>query len=453
LQSHVPFVAEGSYPVRLGNLLRPLVDALPAFRRICEAVEAARRSVWVAVTFLSSRFQMPDGRGSFFDLLDRAVERGLDVRIIFWRPDEESMGYGEVFSGSPADRAMLRSRDSRFRARWDRADRGYCQHQKLWLIDAGEPSETAFVGGINPTFAASSPGHAGSGQRHDLYIEVTGPSSTDVHHNFVQRWNEASERLAADGAWGETGDDALAYPLRASAPRGKSVVQVQRNLQAGRYREREPAPGGNSIDSAAGERTILMQYQRAIDAARSSIYIENQAIPALALAGRLEAALDRGVEIVALVPAEPHDIVRSERRDPAGQALFERLAALAERKNFGLAGIAGLDSRGARSIVYVHAKAMLVDDAWATIGSCNLHAASLLENTEMNVTFRDPAVVRTLRCHLLAEHLGLDTSSLGDAAALRLYRRIADENRAKRDGGRADWQGLAFRIDATTYGV
>ena len=28
---------------------------------------------------------MPGGRGSFFDVLDRAKARGLDVRVIFWR--------------------------------------------------------------------------------------------------------------------------------------------------------------------------------------------------------------------------------------------------------------------------------------------------------------------------------------------------------------------------------
>ena len=71
----------------------------------------------------------------------------------------------------------------------------YCQHQKCWLIDAGQSSETTFVGGINPTFKAFEPGHMGEGQRHDVYVEVTGPSATDVHHSFVQRWNEASERI------------------------------------------------------------------------------------------------------------------------------------------------------------------------------------------------------------------------------------------------------------------
>jgi len=49
--------------------LRPLVDGEPAFRRICQAIEAARHSVRVTVAFLAPGFAMPDGRGSLLDVL------------------------------------------------------------------------------------------------------------------------------------------------------------------------------------------------------------------------------------------------------------------------------------------------------------------------------------------------------------------------------------------------
>jgi len=60
----VPFVETGSYPTREGNSVRPWIDGEPAFRRICEAIEAARASVWTTVTFMWASFVMPDGRGS-----------------------------------------------------------------------------------------------------------------------------------------------------------------------------------------------------------------------------------------------------------------------------------------------------------------------------------------------------------------------------------------------------
>jgi phosphatidylserine/phosphatidylglycerophosphate/cardiolipin synthase-like enzyme len=449
---HIPFVTSGSYPVRHGNRLRPLVDGVPAFQRIGEAVDAARHSVWVTVTFYASDFAMPEGRGSLFDLLDRAVARGLDVRVIFWRPNPESSGYGRTFSGTAEDRAMLRARGSRFRARWDRAPGAFCQHQKSWLIDAGEPSETAFVGGMNLTaWALASPGHP-EGARHDLYLELAGPAATDMHHNFVQRWNEASERMAEDGLWAHENGDRLAFPTRLSEPRGDSPVQIQRNLHAGRYHDDHPTPDGERQAVAAGERTVFEQYSRAIDAARRTIYIENQAAPTVAIAMRIEAALQRGVEVVALVPADPEHHVRQGRRDPEWNEFFAQLASLGRHENFTLAGIAAPDARGGRRNIYIHGKAMLIDDAWATIGSCNLHWYSMNGNSEMNASFWDPRVVKALRCQLLAEHLDQDTAHLEDRAALRLYREVAQGNRRKRDAGNVDWQGLAFELDPARYG-
>lgn len=450
----IPSVTACSYPPRAGNAVRPLVDGVPAFRRIAEAVTAARHSVWLTVAFYAPDFQMPDGGGSLFDVLDCAVERGLDVRVIFWRPNQESISYGGVFRGAPEDRKVLDARGSRFRIRWDRARGAYCQHQKSWLIDAGQPSETAFVGGINLTAKAmGSPGHRSEGDRHDVYVEITGPSATDVHHNFVQRWNEASERAADDGIWGHDADDVLSFPTRASMPRGASVVQIQRTVHAGRYRNAQASPGGHPHDVAGGECSIRAQYLEAIGAARGSIYIENQAIPAPEIAAALEQALKRGVEVVILVPADPEDGVRRARQDPQRKTLFDALTALDRYENFALVGIAALDTEGRRRNIYVHSKIMLVDDAWATIGSCNLHSFSLSGNSEMNASIWDPQVVRALRCQLLAEHLDRDTAGIDDRAAFCLYRRIARENQGRRDAGDGKWQGLAFSLDPAAYGA
>ena len=452
-QPHVPAATSGSYPARAGNLVRPLIDGVPTFLRIGEAIAAARRSVWLTVTFYAPDFRFPDGGGSLFDALDGAVERGLDVRVIFWRHNPESSHYGRTFHGSEADRALLRERGSRFRIRWDRAPAAFCQHQKSWLIDAGHPSETAFVGGINLTAAnLGTPGHPGAEQRHDVYVELTGPSATDVHHNFVQRWNEASERASEDGNWACDSGDRLPFPSQPSEPRGSSVVQIQRMLHPGRYTDGHPAPGGQPFDVAAGERSILEQYERAIDAARSTIYIENQAIPIPAVAERLGRALARGVDVVLLLPAIPEDGVYAARQDPKRKSLFDGLETLGRHRDFLLAGIAGSDADGNRRATYVHAKIMLVDDAWCTIGSCNLHSNSLSGHSEMNASIWDPPLVRALRCTLLAEHLGIDTAHLDDREAFRLYRGIARENQRKARHGDAAWQGLAVALAPDAYG-
>jgi phosphatidylserine/phosphatidylglycerophosphate/cardiolipin synthase-like enzyme len=221
-------------------------------------------------------------------------------------------------------------------------------------------------------------------------------------------------------------------------------------IHPGRYTDGTPTPGGQSHDIAAGEPTILEQYGRAIAAARSSIYIENQALPVPAIARRLEQALQRGVEVVLVVPAEPEGHVRAARLDPARAEPFAWIEALGRHPAFTLAGLYCADEKGPRA-VYVHAKAMLVDDAWATAGSCNLHYNSLNGHSEMNVSLWDGGAVRALRCELMKEHLGQDTGMLDDRAALRRFRRIAIENRQRLMRGETALSGLAVALEPADY--
>lgn len=451
IASHVPVATSCSYPARPGNLVRPLVDGVPTFRRIAEAITDAQHSLWLTVAFYADDFRFPDDGETLFDTLDHAVSRGLDVRVLFWRPNQQSSGYGRTFSGTGADLEILRARGTQFNIRWDQAHAAFCQHQKSWIIDAGHAGETSFIGGINLTAKALGvPGHRDGGQ-HDLYVEVAGPSATDVHHNFVQRWNEASERGKADGLWGPQGAATLPFPSRTSEPRGSSVVQIQRMVHPGRYTDSHPTPGGIRQDISRGERSILEQYEQAIDAARSSIYIENQAVPIPAVARRLESALQRGVEVVVLVPAEPETSTDAARRSLSEIELFNCLEALSHYENFALVGLIVSVARNTRA-VYVHAKAMLVDDTWATIGSCNLHSNSLGGGTEMNASIWDPVVARRLRCELLTEHLDKDTSTLDDRAALRLLRETAEHNRSVMKGFNAESQGLVVSLETSEYG-
>jgi cardiolipin synthase A/B len=154
-----------------------------------------------------------------------------------------------------------------------------------------------------------------------------------------------------------------------------------------------------------------------------------------------------------LLPAEPETWVGAARQKAENKGFFDMLASLEQFPNFTLAGIAGLDAAGVRQAVYVHAKLMLIDDTWATIGSCNLHRNSLYGHTELNASFLAPETVRALRCELFAEHLGMDTADLDDRAALRLYRQVALANSKKRDSGNSQWHGLVFRMDPASYGV
>lgn len=439
---HAPHIAPASacsYPRRGGNFVRPLIDGIPAFRAISEAVASARHSVWVTVAFLDEDLAMPDGRGSFFDVLEGAASRGLDVRVLFWsEPEIEKMITGSAhFPACERSFEVLSARAPHVLARWDRL-RGYCHHQKSWLVDAATDSEVAFVGGINLDHdSIVSPGHPHGekplgGSVHDVYAELRGPSASDVHHNFVQRWNEASERGARFGAFpslARAGD--LGFPSRASREAGQSLVQVARTVKEGAYRHAAAAPGAGPFSIEGGETSILEQYMTAIDAAQRTIYLENQILLCPELFTRLGAALARGVDVVAIVPVRAMPQLVEVRYHPQARFIFEMFEDLAAHDNFFLAALGATREDGSHADIYVHAKVAVIDDQWATIGSANAMFRSFRDDTELNVTVWDRAVAGALRADLLAEHLGATGSLADDRAALASLRERALDNRER----------------------
>ena len=288
----LPFVGSGAYPTRGGNQVRLWIDGEPAFRRICEAMMAAHQSVWSTVTFMWPSFRMPDGRGTALDVFEHVARRGVDVRVIFWRPDEGMTRHRQnAFWGSAGHIEALSQHYTHIKIRWDRAHPGYCQHQKTWIIDADRETATAFVGGINLNpHSLVTPAHNGEEHNHDAYIELAGPAVVDVHHNFIQRWNQASERNLQDGRWGNGSEDDLTFPDHTPSERGDVDVQIQRTMHPGRYASDHAPPGAPSFDFFSGEKTNLDQYCAAIRSARRTIYMENQYVEVPEIVQALHAA-------------------------------------------------------------------------------------------------------------------------------------------------------------------
>jgi phosphatidylserine/phosphatidylglycerophosphate/cardiolipin synthase-like enzyme len=246
--------------------------------------------------------------------------------------------------------------------------------------------------------------------------------------------------------------DDLEHPTLLSPPVGDVPVQMTRTVMAGMYDDETAAPGAKPYPLAQGEETTLGQYLAAIGTAKAAIYVEDQAIASPVIVEALRGALERNVEVVFLVPGNAHPAFVEARRNPKAAFFFEQLATLGNYENFTLAAIAGSRGRGHYDEVYVHAKIMLVDDAWATIGSTNVAERSFHRDTELNASFWCAETVKALRVELLLEHLSRDTSELGAAEALRLYHRLARSN----DDRKAFWQplaGLAYAIDPRDYGA
>src|SRR4029453_18829802 len=97
-------------------------------------------------------------------------------------------------------------------------------------------------------------------------------------------------------------------------------------------------------------------------------------------------------------------------------------------------------SRNLRDPVYVHSKIGIVDDRWLTVGSANLNAHSLFNDTEMNVVTLDPELARAARLRLWSEHLELSLQDVqGDPIELidEHWERISSEQLELLEGAEA----------------
>ena len=159
-----------------------------------------------------------------------------------------------------------------------------------------------------------------------------------------------------------------------------------------------------------GEYRILESYVRAIRGAQRLIYIENQFLwaPEIVdlLAGKLRRPPSDEFRIVLLLPSNAnngHDDTMGQlgqlvgADNDAGRLLATTIRSLSGHR----------DDR-----LYVHAKVGIVDDRWLTIGSANLNAHSLMNDTEMNVVTDDAELARATRLRLWAEHLDVDAATI-----------------------------------------
>jgi phosphatidylserine/phosphatidylglycerophosphate/cardiolipin synthase-like enzyme len=188
-----------------------------------------------------------------------------------------------------------------------------------------------------------------------------------------------------------------------------------------------------------GDFRILESYMRALRAARHLVYLENQFLWApeivAVLADKLRRSQQDDFRVVVLLPAKANN----GQDDTRGQ-----LSVLAEAddgaERFLAATIRSLSARRDDPL-YVHAKVGIVDDRWLTVGSANLNAHSLLNDTEMNVVTDDAGLARATRVRLWAEHLEMDEAKVAAADPTLLvddhWRPIAAEQLERRHAGLA----------------
>jgi cardiolipin synthase A/B len=226
-------------------------------------------------------------------------------------------------------------------------------HQRIVVVDG----EIGFTGGFGVSASWMGDGREGDHWR-ETNVRFEGPAVQQLQAAFVQDWREATG-VALGGA-------DYFPPL---LPKGDVTAQVVKS---------SPTSGASAS---------YMFYLFAITTARRSIQLTN---PYFVVDAEMERALAdavaRGVEVSLLIPGR------------VGYQLLGMETSLVQHA--GRSGLGALLRAGVRVYEYrparLHAKTMVVDDVWATVGSTNLDPRSFALNKELNLTVYDPRVAARL---------------------------------------------------------
>jgi len=407
--------ARGTFPARDGNRLDLLVDGSEALPAIAAELAGAESYVHLTGWFFSPELDMSrdDEPKIVRNLLAELAER-VDVRVLSWKGAPVPL-----FKPSQKDvREMLEglARHTNIVAHADGCTGfTHCHHEKTIVIDG----KVAFVGGIDLTLDGGdpwdTPSHVARGGIgwHDAAMRIEGPAVADVAQHFRLRWHGTTRELLPRPT----------VPARA----GDVEAQIVRTLPARTYRA-----------VRHGDYSILESYMGALRSAERFVYLENQFLwsPEIVsvLVDKLKSPPSDDFRVLVLLPARANDGADISRGQVAA------LIHAADETTRFLACTIYARSRNLRDPVYVHSKIGIVDDRWLTVGSANLNAHSLFNDTEMNVATLDPELARAARLRLWSEHLELPLDDVrGDPIQLidEHWERIASEQLELLEGGEA----------------
>jgi phosphatidylserine/phosphatidylglycerophosphate/cardiolipin synthase-like enzyme len=165
-----------------------------------------------------------------------------------------------------------------------------------------------------------------------------------------------------------------------------------------------------------GERSIARAYNKVMPRARRLIYVEDQYLWSKRVAQLFAKALrdNPNLHLIAVIPRHPdvdgrlalppNQIGRRQALETCFQASSERVHVFDVENHEGMP-------------VYVHAKACVVDDIWACVGSDNLNRRSWTHDSELSCAVLDDAgeFARDLRLRLMREHLDRAADGSEDA--------------------------------------
>ena len=323
-----------------GNRIDILRNGVQIFPSMLAAIRAARKTINLEFYIY---WDGEIGR-TFAQTLAERARAGVEVKVIL-----------DAIGSAKMSRDLIEfMRRNGIDVEWYHPVRWYSlsranhrTHRKLLIVDG----EVGFTGGVG--IADEWLGDA-DGPTHwrETQVRVEGPAVTQMQFAYMDNWVKSRGEIL-------TG---LSY-FPQIEPRGEHLAQVIKS---------SPAEGSS---------TVKLLYIISIVSAVRSIHINNAYfIPDSDTIRALEGAVRRRVDVRVIVPGEFTDvpIVRQASRWHYEMLLRKGIRMYEYEKTM------------------MHAKTMIVDGIWSTIGSSNFDDRSFRLNDEVNVNIYDEGIAATM---------------------------------------------------------
>ncbi len=355
--------------LRGDNTLKLYDDAPAAIDIMLGAIGGARETINIYSYIIGTD---TIGRRLMGALLERA-KAGVEVRIMY-------DGYGSLrgrmtgFFRRYKHPNLQHSFFTTAMPRRGRLQANIRNHRKLLIIDG----RTAFTGGINfyDTYLSGTI---------DFHFRIEGSCVSDLQYTFLRDWyymtSESADKLMSEKF----------FPVIHG--RGQQLVRVQNGA---------PTPIGYAAtgDTFFGLLSV---------AKKQVLVITPYFVPTPELACALRVANMRGVNVRILVPHENNHV-----------SIF-----YAARANYAKLLESGVEIFERRA-PFIHAKAMLVDDEIAIIGSANLDSRSLNLNFETNLVVMDGNFASDMKIAMLQEFAHADAIQFNEWERRPLRQRLLE---------------------------
>ncbi|HSB41053.1 MAG TPA: phospholipase D-like domain-containing protein [Methylomirabilota bacterium] len=323
-----------------GNRVSILLNGEEIFPAKLAAIRAARRTI----TYAQYVFEEGAPAADTAEALAERCRAGVRVHVLVDAVGALAMPveYRQLMGDAGCEVVTYRPIEP-----WTIDRVNYRNHRRILVVDG----RVGFTGGSGTSGKWSGNGRQ-EGHWRDTDLRVEGPVVAQLQGAFAENWLEATG-VALGGA--------DYFPRSAAAPDGVDA-QVVRS-----------SPAGGSV-------AMYTMFLLAMASARRSIHITNPYfVPDDKMIETLVQAARRGVRVVLLLPgAIDHNLVRQASRAQLGRLLRS-----------------GVEIHEYRAAL-LHAKTMVIDSRWATVGSTNLDRRSFELNEELNLVIYDARVARRL---------------------------------------------------------